>query len=227
MAALPIPKEVRPGVAKLLLLSDEAKQELLKALESAPLSFTYEDLTKNAVERVQTIEQDSAEDIIGVLLSLYLIRNTAKVPLSPFLEDFVEGIEQTELKEILSKVAVDKFKEWLATFLQVKGLAFTARARNKQWAYQNTFCSGEISTDVRPLFETVNGEQPTAIAALVMHTLKIRYHHGNDLRDLFVALDSDDLDKLEDLINEARSQSEQLWPLLDAAKIPYPKNEGE
>ena len=227
MAAIPIPKEVRPGVAKLLLLSDAAKQELLNALENAPLSFTYEELVTNSAQGVQTIERDSAEDIVSVLLSLYLIRNTAKVALSAFLEDFVEGIEQTELKDILSKVSVDQFKEWMARLLQVKGLAFTAKARTKQKDYENVFCTGDISTDVRPLFESANGKEHSAIAALVIYTLKISYHHGDELIDLFVAMNWGDLKKLEKLITEARNQSEQLLPLLEAANLPYPKNEGE
>lgn len=128
MAALPIPKEAQAGVAKLLLLSDEANQELMAALESAPLSFGYQELAENIAERVKSIEPDSADEVVQVLLSLYLIRSNAKVSIPEFIEDFIEGIHETDLNETFSKVPVDKFKQWLTRFLQVKALVFTTNA---------------------------------------------------------------------------------------------------
>lgn len=226
MAAIPIPKEVRPGIAALLRLNEDANHELLNALQNASPSFGYQQFAENVADSVKTIERDSAEDIASVLLSLHLIRTTANVELPSFIDDFVEGIEQTELKELLSKISVDKFKEWLSRFLQVKNLALPAKARAKRNEYENVFCSADISTDVRPLFESANGEGPAVMGALITFALKIGYHHGNQLRDFFVAMDSDDLNTLEELIAEARSQTKQLSPLLDTAQIPHPKNEG-
>jgi len=227
MAAIPIPKEVRPGVAALLLLDEDARQELLGALESARPSFGYQEFAENVADSVKTIERDSAENIASVLLSLHLIRTAANVELPSFINDFVEGIEQTEQKELLAKIPVDKFTEWLSRLLQVKSLALPAKARAKRNEYENLFCSADISTDVRPLFESAKGEGPAVVGALITYALKISYHHGNQLRDFFVAIDLEDLDTLEELIAEARSQSERLSPMLDTAQIPHPKNEGE
>lgn len=226
MAAIPIPKEVQPSVAKLLLLTDEENQEIVTALETAPLSFDAQELATSVAERVKSVEPETASEIIQVLLSLYLIQSKAEVPTPQFIEDFIEGIEETDLKETLTKAPVDRFRQRLSRFLQVKALAFTTKARATQNDFENTFCSGQISTDIRPLFESTDGD-PTPIAALITHTLKISYHHGNVLKDLFIAVDSDDLDTLEDLVEQARAESEQLVPLLNAAKIPYPRDESE
>lgn len=227
MAAIPIPREFKAGIAALLPLDEGARKELLSALENAPPSFWQRELIRNVADRVKTIERNSVEDIVKLLLGLRIIRSSAKVDLPSFVNDFVEGIEQTEQKEILSTVSVDKFKEWLSRFLEIKGLALTAKARVRRNEYENVFCSADMSTDVRPLFESSNEEQSAVVGALITHALRISYHHGNDLRDIFVSVDSDDLDRLEHLVAEARRQSEQLSPLLDVVKIPHPKNEGE
>jgi hypothetical protein len=65
------------------------------------------------------------------------------------------------------------------------------------------------------------------IAALITHTLKISYHQGNTLKDIFLAVDSGGLNTLEELIAQARAESKRLQPLLDAAKIPYPIDDGD
>jgi hypothetical protein len=224
MAAIPIPKEVQPSVAKLLQLSDEGAQEIMNALESAPLSFDDQELAENVAANVKSLEPNSANDIVQVLLSLYLIRSKVGVPIPGFINDFIEGVEQTDLKEILPKISTDKLKHWLSRFMGLRALAFTTNARTTQKEFEHTFCTGEMLTDIRPLFEPTNGDADASrvIAALITHTLKISYHQGNRVKDLFLAVDSDGLDTLEGLIAQARAESEQLQPLLDAAKIPYP-----
>lgn len=222
MAAIPIPKEVQPSVAKLLQLSDEAAQEIMNALESAPLSFDDQELAENVAANVKSVEPESANEVVQILFSLYVIRNKAEVPVPEFIDDFLEGVEKTDLKEILSKVSTYKFKQWLSRFMGVRALAFTANARVTQKAFEHTFCTGQMLTDIRPLFESNNGAARRVIAALITHTLKISYHEGNRVKDLFLSVDSEDLDTLEELIAQARAESERLQPLLDAAKIPYP-----
>ncbi|HEX7772234.1 MAG TPA: hypothetical protein VF435_07410, partial [Pyrinomonadaceae bacterium] len=144
------------------------------------------------------------------------------VPIDEFINDIIEGIEdeETELKEGLVRLTPDRFRERLLFLLSNKALAFTAKARSKQRAHEKTFCTAQMLTDIRPVFAS-NGESGP-VAAVTTHILGISYHHGRDLKEIFIALDLDDLDLLEELINQARDEAMQLKSILTKAEVRYP-----
>jgi hypothetical protein len=76
-------------------------------------------------------------------------------------------------------------------------------------------------TDVRPVFGSNGNAAP--VAAIPIHTLSISYHHGRILKEIFIALDADDLDTLEGLIYQAREEANQLKSILSRAEVPYPE----
>jgi hypothetical protein len=220
MAILTIPKEYEAGIAVVLTSSDEAIQELSAALGSAPLIFKYQDLAEHLAETVKNLSPSAIDDMIEMLVSFHSLRTTAEVPLPEFLEDVAEGVGETDLKETLVKCPPEKFKQRLGILLSVKALAFSADARVIQKNYENTFCTGQMLTDIRPIFGS-NGDK-NLVAAVLTHTLKISYHQGNSIKDFFLAVDSDGLDSLDHLITQARLESASLKSILDVAKIPYP-----
>jgi len=224
MPALTLPEELKPGVVRILEVSDETISELTSQLERAPFAFSSEDLSEAISEQVTGISQSDLDEMLESLVFLYAVRDSAEVPLSDFIDDVIEGIEQEEdLAEGLDKVTPDKFKERLSALLNNKAVAITSKARLKQKAHEKTLCSVQLLTDIRPVFAANGNGAP--VAALPIYTLNISYHHGRVLKEFFVALDSDDLDILEGLIDQARVESEQLKAILKSVQIPYPEEE--
>jgi hypothetical protein len=221
MPIFTIPDEFKPALALMVSLTDEAVEELSTQLENAPLSFTDGDLADSVATKAKGLPSGAANTIIETLVSLHWVRTSAEVPLDEFVADIAEGIEKSDLKESISKFAPDEFKRRLARLLGIKTVAFAAKAREIQRTYEHSFCTAEMLTDIRPIFES-NGEG-TPMAAVLLHTLKISYHQRNELKDFFLALTSDDLDTLEELIDKARDESQHLESILDAAKLSYPK----
>jgi hypothetical protein len=223
MAILTIPKELRAGMAEILEISDQSFNEIASVLIDAPLAFQYEELADKVRDKFKSISQDAIEDMFQTLIMLYTVRDTAGVPSDDFINDIVEGIEEddAELKEALSRLTPDRFRERLSILLSNKALAFTAKACSKQNAHEKTFCSAQMLTDVRPVFGSNGNAAP--VAAIPIHTLSISYHHGRILKEIFIALDADDLDTLEGLIYQAREEANQLKSILSRAEVPYPE----
>jgi hypothetical protein len=220
MAALSLPDEFKAGIHQIVSMSDEAARELVALLEGAPMSFAYEDLSASIADTIKGISPEDLDETIETLVSLYAVRDSVSVALAEFVDDVTEAVEETDLKEELSQLTSVKFKERLAVLLNIKALAFTSQARARQRAHEKMFCTGEMLTDMRPVFG-LNGDG-APIAAVITHTLKFSYHHGRFLKDISVGLSPDDLDQLEDLIDQARFESGQLRSILDAANVPYP-----
>lgn len=224
MAALNLPEELKPGVVRMLEVSDEAISELASQLEKAPFAFSSEDLSEAITPQIKGISPSDLDEMLESLVFLYAVRDSAEVPLADFVDDVTEGLEQEEdLAQTLGKVTPDKFKERLSVLLNIKAVAITSKARSKQKAHEKTLCTAQLLTDIRPVFGSNGDDAP--VAAVPIYTLNISYHHGRILKEFFVALDADDLDILEDLIHQARSESAQLKSILNTVKIPYPEEE--
>src|SRR5258706_552669 len=224
MAALSLPDEFKAGISQILTVSDETARALIALLERAPMAFDYEELSASIADKIKGISAEELDETIETLVSLYAVRDSVGVPLAEFVDDVTEAVEETDLKDELSQLTPDKFKERLAVLLNNKALAFTSQARARQRAHEKMFCTGEMLTDMRPVFG-LNGDG-APIAAVITHTLKFSYHHGRFLEDFSVGLSPENLDKLEGLIEQARAESDQLKVILDAANVDYPA-EGE
>jgi hypothetical protein len=220
MGALTLPEELKPALAATLSLSDEAFEQFLSQLQSAPMSFSDSELSDNLAASTKLIPPDTLSSIIEMLVTFQWVPTSAGVSTDEFLDDLVEAINETDL-EVSIKSQPEKIRSRLGSLLGAKSIAFAASARQLRRNYERTFCSAELFTDIRPIFG--NEDDKPALAAIVVHTLRIGYHERNLLKDFFVALTSDDLDTLEELIEIARDQSEQLDSVLDSANLAHPK----
>jgi hypothetical protein len=219
VAALRIPKELQSVLADLVTVDDSAFAELLDAVKNAQLAFTTEALATNVVAKITHIPEDRVESIIELLTGLHFIRSGVSVPLDDFVDDLLEGAEE-DLGETLSKVR-DQAKQRLMELLGQRTIGFAAKARETERNFERSYCKAEMLTDIRPMFDNGDG---APLAAVLTYTLKITYHQRERMKDFFVTLTSDDLSELEDLVNQARFESEQLAAILEKAKIVHPKD---
>jgi hypothetical protein len=220
MAAITLPEELKPALTATLSLSHEAFEQFLSQLQSAPMSFSDSELADNLTTSTRLIPPDTVSSIVEMLVTFQWIPSSAGVSTDEFLNDLVEAINESDIKTSI-ELQPEEIRLRLAGLLGAKSIAFAASARQLRRNYERTFCSAELFTDIRPMFG--NGDDNSALAAIVVHTLKISYHERNLLRDFFVALTSDDLDILEELIENAREQSEHLDSVLDSANLAHPK----
>lgn len=223
MATLTLPRRYQGGIAEIISWSDESANALITALESAPVTLDYTALAKKIAEKTGT-SPAKVRDVLRAIVSLHYIRSS-KVSLTEFVDDVEDAVRESPIREVLEKTDPKRFKDRLLKLLTVRTLVVAAKSQQVQKEYQNTLCSAEMFSDIRPILDSEGTSGATVLAAMFTHTMKITYHHGEDIRELFLTLDADDLDTIESLIEAARNNARQMQSIVDAAGLPNPESE--
>jgi len=57
--------------------------------------------------------------------------------------------------------------------------------------------------------------------ALIVHTLKLEYKQGNEEKDFYIALDTNDVKKLREQLDRAEQKAESIKLMLNQAQVSY------
>lgn len=219
MASLRVPKRHYKGLAKLLLLPDETTQELISALESAPLTLEIRETLEGILSRADTIRPNDVQSVTDALMSLYTVRANSEDSPSDLVTDLARAIEKADIEGV---TVTDEFRATLAPrltrLLEVNNLILASKAISIMFEHDSVFFKARVVTDLRPVFGT-NTETPQA--AIIVHNLRIHYHRGDEHKDFFIAMDAQDLDQLMKTLQRAKAKTETLKGVLSAASIPY------
>lgn len=220
MAKLMIPKENEEGLKKLALLDDDSVQELVSALrEVLPVLYSAA-LASKAASAVDTIPRRDVDDIVGVLLPLYLLREHHEVSTPEIAEDVCQAMDQSGNEELrLSGKDRERFKDHLIELLEVESVRVGAKALEMLFENQRSFLGARIVTEVRPIFGSNTEDTPAG--ALIVHMLKITYREQGQTKDFFVALDTTDVDALNKVLDRADTKAESLKALLERTRVSY------
>lgn len=219
MASIRVPDEDRKGLVKLVALRKESVDELLVALAEAPLSIDADELASIIVAKTKTIPQDDIKPIASTILSFYFARTYFGYSVPDFAKAVCEAMAQSGVdKQELPNEECERFQDDLVRLLSVDSLAAKIKSRTLLREYERILCDARILTDLRPVFGSNPAEAP--IGAGIVHTLRVRYHEGKDLKDFFVVLDSDEVEDLRESAERAKLKAESLRSVLKSADIP-------
>jgi hypothetical protein len=212
-----IPKALRVGFIKLIDLNESAFQELLTVLEKSRFIYVPNKLITDLLNDIKDIPKNDAKDILSSILPLYNVM----LELELSAEDFVEeiGMAASEAEIDLAEPKLEHLKSRLGKLMGIKAPSITAKATSLLSEHQHVFESIRILTDIRPIFGDDPRERPTA--AIITHTLRIRYLDGDHWEEFFVALDTSDIQKAIDAFERAKAKTESLRVFIDNANLPY------
>lgn len=206
---LTLSESVQRGVSTIWSLQDLAADELGKALQTAHLVSVDGDLADQVALEVDTIARSAIDEIIETLSRLSGIASDASVPLEDFCVDVYAAMRSSEDHTLdLSESEEARFRARLKSLLSAESISLSGRARLVFTEHEHYLCYARIMTDVRPIFGESVEKQP--IGATIVHTLKLAYHEAKEIREFFVALDGDSLDRLSDLIERAQRKATSL-----------------
>lgn len=219
MPGITIPEPYRVGIAKLLKLEDGAMRELSAALREASPTLNLHRLTTAMSAKIRSIDTSDLDPILDAVISLSFVAATAEVQIPEFVEDVCNAVNESGIaKPRLSDNDCVAFKRHLSDLLTADVFSIGAKARALMQEHERTFCRARILTDIRPVFGPEVRESPKAV--VVVHTLRISYHEGLELKDFYVALDSDDIETLRELLDRANSKAKSLESVTEAARVP-------
>lgn len=202
MPGLTIPPEQLPALQKIRTMPAKSLEAFATALSASPKTAAIPDLSP-----------DDSESIRKTLKELYNVRSYFDVELPEFVADIVDALQGSFPVE-----QADAFRDSLAKLLAINSLDVEAKAFSLKGEYEHTFCTGRILTDARPIYGIDPSDTPAAM--MIIHTLRISYHdESSRLREIYIAMDSDDITTLRETLDRADVKSNSLKSVFTAANI--------
>lgn len=214
-----IPEPYRAGFAKIRTLPSHTVKAFREAIDALPpTGGSLRAMVSSLSVKLPNLSSDDIDAVLKTLHSLYVFRATAP-DLS--IEDTVTsivGAMQTSGKEALALSEKDKpeYREKLTLLLESKVLETSSKVDQLKTDYATIFYDAKIITDIRPIFSDPS-QRPAA--ATITHTLKVICHEGGEHKELYFALDAEDLRTLRRVIDRAESKEGSIKEFLKHAQL--------
>ena len=188
----------------------------LDALSRAEPSLHKNKFWRHVAKHAEGIDKDVIELIVDEIFELDDVRTDegteefagliAEAALEANSNEFpFEQKDCTILKERLIKIHAGR-----------KGLQITMKAAGVVSSQDHVFIYPKIVTDIRPVF---NAEGNSVDAAVIVHNLKIHYGVNSEHKDFYVALDTNDIQSLRDVLDRADAKAKSLQGIFKTSGI--------
>ncbi|MCX6381767.1 MAG: hypothetical protein NT023_20210, partial [Armatimonadetes bacterium] len=111
------------------------------------------------------------------------------------------------------------FATYLKQILSVEQIDIIAKATSVLLDHERVYSNARVLTDIRPVFSSDVAIMPTAV--LIVHMLKIGYHENGEHKEFYVALDTEDVRKLQETLERATTKDKSLKDLLGQTNLSY------
>lgn len=213
-----IPAPYRAGFANIKRLAPDTFDQILLALESAPLSGGFKQLAASVLKQVSTVKREEIEDILRSVFSLSVFMTDEETPLPDNLSSLSRAMIASGNQDLsLSGEEQRTFESRLQRLLTTKSVAISSKGQRLRLEYPVTFHNAVIMTDMRPIFDKPE-ERP--VGCVVSHAMRIGYHENSEHKEFFVILDDDDLEVLGRVIERAKAKAGSIKSLLKLANLP-------
>lgn len=207
-----IPPRFEEGFKKLSSLTNEEFNSLKEGLSYTALSSSLRELAENVANFKALNSLDIREIFVSVgSLIPYLLKEDMRAEVS---EDIATiGAEN---KIVKGKKA---FKERLLFLLSNTQIYYASKTRELATEYGNVYISSRIVSDIRPVFGMDLDESPKG--GIIIHNLHIHYKadEEGDHKDIFLALDSYDIQFLKNIIMRAEKKENALKAILEKSGL--------
>lgn len=228
MATITIPKSQQRAVQRLLSLSPEKMGQFIECIKTASPASSFRVLERRLQQKIDT-------PITGLNPILQMVAT-----LGGIAED--EGMSNEEIAgELIGAAQKDKIddinpsdNDWgrlkrdLAMLFAVSApIALTRKAAMLTSEHEHVYCpdNSRIISDIRSIFPS--GEIADPVGAVIVHLLKLAYHQDDDTKAFYVALDSEDVRMLRDLLDRAISKEDRIKKTMKTSGIQFVGGEQE
>ncbi len=172
---------------------------------------------RSCIEKAASITTEEAESIVTALHSLYVFMASADALVSEFVPVLVGAMERSGKNALAVGDDKTEISEKLTLLLSLKTMERASKIEQLKSDHQAIFYDAKILSDIRPLFDQPD-EPP--IGAVISQTLKIVFHESGQHKELYMALDSQDLEILKKIANRAEQKTASIEALIKAVGIP-------
>jgi len=214
MPTLAIPPPYRPGVKKLAALSKEAAKELEDALQSEQPVLEEGGLAGHVAANLATIKTEDTRAIVDALVALSSARDLLSLPAS----QIADGVATSNDLDLTPDEQA-RLRSVLPSLLDTPSVLVTGRALGVLTEQARIYREARIVTDIRPVFP--NGPEKGAVAAGIVHSLRIAYQEKGRFEEFFIALYPEDVASLRLILDRADNKVAALKELIDKTGLIY------
>lgn len=211
-----IPEPYSKGLAKIKNLPFETIAALVAALEKSVPTSSIEKLSE-IVQKSAEVTPEEATSMVSSLRSLYVFKAMAEAGVPEVVTKLVSAMQTTGGTLALSDLEKTGFADKLTRLLSMAAFERNAKVEQLKTDRQILFHDAKILTDLRPVFDQP-GERP--VGAIIINTLKVVIHEAGAHKELYFALDSEDLSALKRVTERAMDKTNSLKDFLKSANIP-------
>lgn len=205
MANYNIPKEDLKGFVTIAGLSQATLAKLTNAIENAPVGLLPKELTENLASKVD-LKRELLTQIIEIVYAINGIKVKENKTSESITKDVLESIKLTNPEFKLSAPALRNLNTNLTKLLSFDGsLALTLKSHSLSVEYERVYLSSRIMTDIRPVFTELKDKMD---AAILVHSLKLKYRINNESKSVFLTLTSKELKELKEHIIRAEKKED-------------------
>lgn len=218
MTNLSIPDKDIATLQKLASLSKNEKLKLLNAIKETEPTLQLERLNTKIAKKTNLDKQELLP-IIKMFGSMYRGRISSDVSAEMFAADLnntLQTIDEPPFKGMDDDLRND-LTGYISEILTLdNSLGITAKALGVMTEHEHVYCRARVLTDMRPIF----GEDISKPDAFVTtHTLRIGFHDNKEHKDIFIAMDRNDVKELIDMLKRAEQKEEALDSFLNNSKL--------
>lgn len=209
MAIFQIPKTFRSGFVELSKLDDNAFQSVLESLKSIPISLGTTNLLKNMRDTNLTLGPGVAH-ILDSVSNLLMVRDRKDASIEELADDVISLIKKGEIEDFKSpsEEQMKSLRYRIVEMMKCDALYYSAKAIDDLTEHEHIFLSAKFLTDCRPILGlNIN---PDVNIAVIFHMLQIHYHDSTQHKEMYFALDEDDLLKLREAIDRAERNAQRI-----------------
>ena len=215
-----VPKDALPDLKRIAEMDAALFDPFLHAIGEMQPTLTHGQFASKLAEKLPNMERSAIRSILGTALSLYAIMAKDGTPLLP--QELAEGIATSSLIT-KSKDFTSETRKTLSSRLTKllgfhKTLGVTSKAFDVMTEQERIYCHSRILSDIRPVF-TENPE--TADGAVIIHNLQIAFHRCGEHEEIYIALDTNDLQQLKQVVERAEKKTAALQAMLKTSHVPY------
>ena len=170
--------------------------------ELTPVPMSQKEV-RRVISGVLPDEQAKVEALTRQVLALAGLQYRSDIPhneLDRALRSSLEGKLNPEELE-----AWDHISPLFSEILASRAIRTTVKSLELLYDYANLVQSSNVITDVRPVFDD---EADNVIGAIVSFTLRLSYQNGTSSNSLSLAIDAEDVRKLEEQCRRALKKAE-------------------
>jgi hypothetical protein len=223
MAQLSIPDEYRVGFKALRNLKGDQAQQLSKALREVPPVRSRRGLRASVASRVGGVERSELNEVLDALISLLALRDNLGMSISELVGAIADAMDESEFGDLGFPDGESRqaFEGLLTDALTVESFGLAAKAISLAYEQDHIVHSfPRVFTDIRPIFDSDLAE-PSLRGAMVTYALKLEYHEGSRVQELFLDLSAGQVDALIEALERAKAKAENLKEFLEKSDIDY------